>query len=153
MRASPWAGSFALVTLADANRCGHAIDFDLTVAVAISMVTAGGGKIGGAAVTHTVHFHPVAAVGGQGDVQFGGSTIQLDGSGDVGEDGGDIRGSTGAAQGIECAGVIEIAGGSVQLQLSDIAIDTLGAASGVIVLILLIKLVSKIKGGGFVDRQ
>lgn len=38
-------------------------------------------------------------------------------------------------------------------QLSDIAIDTLGAASGVIVLILLIKLVSKIKGGGFVDRQ
>ena len=38
-------------------------------------------------------------------------------------------------------------------QLSDIAIDTLGAASGVIVLIFLIKLVSKIKGGGFVDRQ
>ncbi len=38
-------------------------------------------------------------------------------------------------------------------QLSDIAIDTLGAASGVVVLILLIKLVLKIKGGGFVDRQ
>ena len=38
-------------------------------------------------------------------------------------------------------------------QLSDIAIDTLGAASGVIVLIILNKLVSKIKGGGFVDRQ
>lgn len=38
-------------------------------------------------------------------------------------------------------------------QLSDIAIDSLGAASGIIVLILLIKLVSKIKGGGFVDGK
>lgn len=38
-------------------------------------------------------------------------------------------------------------------QLSDIAIDSLGAASGIIVLIILIKLVSKIKGGGFVDRK
>lgn len=37
-------------------------------------------------------------------------------------------------------------------QLSDIVIDSLGAASGIIVLIILIKLVSKIKGGGFVDR-
>lgn len=38
-------------------------------------------------------------------------------------------------------------------QISDIAIDSLGAASGIIVLILLIKLVSKIKGGGYVDKQ
>lgn len=38
-------------------------------------------------------------------------------------------------------------------QISDIAIDSLGAASGITVLILLIKLVSKIKGGGYVDKQ
>ncbi len=38
-------------------------------------------------------------------------------------------------------------------QISDIAIDSLGAASGIIVLILLIKLVSKIKGGGYFDKQ
>lgn len=37
-------------------------------------------------------------------------------------------------------------------QFSDMAIDSLGAASGIIVLIILIKLVLKIKGGGFVDR-
>lgn len=38
-------------------------------------------------------------------------------------------------------------------QISDIVIDSLGAAGGIIVLILLIKLVSKIKGGGYVDKQ
>ncbi len=38
-------------------------------------------------------------------------------------------------------------------QISDIAVDSLGAASGITVLILLIKLVSKIKGGGYVDKQ
>ena len=38
-------------------------------------------------------------------------------------------------------------------QVSDIVIDSLGAAGGIIVLILLIKLVSKIKGGGYVDKQ
>ena len=38
-------------------------------------------------------------------------------------------------------------------QISDIVIDSLGAAGGITVLILLIKLVSKIKGGGYVDKQ
>ncbi len=38
-------------------------------------------------------------------------------------------------------------------QISDIVVDSLGAASGIIVLILLIKLISKIKGGGYVDKQ
>lgn len=38
-------------------------------------------------------------------------------------------------------------------QISDIVVDSLGAASGIIVLILLIKLLSKIKGGGYVDKQ
>lgn len=38
-------------------------------------------------------------------------------------------------------------------QISDIVIDSLGAAGGIIVLILLIKLVSKIKGDGYVDKQ
>lgn len=38
-------------------------------------------------------------------------------------------------------------------QISDIVIDSLGAAGGITVLILLIKFVSKIKGGGYVDKQ
>lgn len=38
-------------------------------------------------------------------------------------------------------------------QISDIIIDSLGSASGIIVLILLIEFVSKIKGGGYVDKQ
>lgn len=38
-------------------------------------------------------------------------------------------------------------------QISDIIVDSLGAASGILVLILLINLVSKIKGGGYVDKQ
>jgi VanZ family protein len=38
-------------------------------------------------------------------------------------------------------------------QISDIVFDSLGASGGITVLILLIKLVSKIKGGGYVDKQ
>ena len=111
-----------MTAIADVDGSGHTVNGDLTCAVTIAVAAFGGGELGGAAVADSVHINLVAAVGGQGDVQIGRSTVQLDGTGDVGEDGGDVGGCAVTGQRIQRTGVVQITGSTVQFQISDGAV-------------------------------